>query len=101
MKLITRLRRVEYTATCYGHDKLHTYVIGKRERVQVRCSVLVGSDLPHSLIDVRQNAASLKVQGSTMSRLRSHNFREAVSDLLTVTMHLQDALTRFHRPCIK
>ena len=33
-----------------------------------------------------------------MSRLRRHNFREAISDLLTVTMHLQDALSRFHRP---
>ena len=37
-------------------------------------------------------------RGSTMSRLRSHNFREAVGNLLTVTMHLQDASTRFHRP---
>ena len=38
-------------------------LIGKcvRERVQVRCSVLVGSDLPHSFIDVRQKAASVKV----------------------------------------
>ena len=33
-----------------------------------------------------------------MSSLRSHNVREPVSDLLTVTMHLQDALSRFHRP---
>ena len=33
-----------------------------RERVQVRCSDLVGSDLPHPLIDVRQIAASVKVQ---------------------------------------
>ena len=46
-----------------SHDKLHAHVIGKRvrERVQVRCSVLVGSDLPHLLIDVRQTAASVKV----------------------------------------
>ena len=31
------------------HDKLHSHVDGKRdrERVQVRCSDLVGSDLPH------------------------------------------------------
>ena len=33
-----------------------------------------------------------------MSSLRSRNFREAVSDLLTVTMHLQDALSKFHCP---
>ena len=33
-----------------------------RERVQVRCSDLVGSDLPHPLIDVRQIAASVKVR---------------------------------------
>ena len=39
-----------------------------------------------------------KTQCSSMSSLRSHNFREAVSDLLTVTMHIQDALSRFHRP---
>ena len=61
-QLITRLRRVE-PATCYSHDGLHSHVVGKRdrERVQVRCSVLVGSDLPHTLIDVRQNAAAVKV----------------------------------------
>ena len=50
---------------CYSHDKLHAHAIGKRvrERVQVRCSVLVCSDLPHTLIDVRQNAASANVPG--------------------------------------
>ena len=64
-QLVTRLRRVDYTATCESHDKLHAHVIGKRvrERVQVRCSVLVGSHLPHPLVDVRQNAASVKVPG--------------------------------------
>ena len=47
------------------HDKLHSRVDGKRdrERVQVRCSDWVGSDLPHLLIDVRQIAASVKVPG--------------------------------------
>ena len=40
-QLVTRLRRVEYTATCCSHDKLHVHVIGKRVRVRV------GSDLPH------------------------------------------------------
>ena len=61
-QLVTRLRRVE-PATCCSHDKIHSHVVGKRdrERVQVRCSNLVGSDLPHSLIDVRQIAASVKV----------------------------------------
>ena len=61
-QLITRRRRVE-PATCGSHDGLHAHVVGKRdrERVQVRCSDLVGSDLPHPLIDVRQNAASVKV----------------------------------------
>ena len=39
-----------------------------------------------------------KSQGSTMSRLRSHDLREAISNLLTVSMHLQDTLSRFHRP---
>ena len=33
-----------------------------------------------------------------MSRFRSDDFREAISNLLTATMHLQDALTKFHRP---
>ena len=47
---ITRLRRVE-PATCCSHDGLHSHVVGKRGRervqlVQVRCSDLVGSDLP-------------------------------------------------------
>ena len=61
-QLITRLRRVE-PATCCSHDKLHSHVVGKRDRegVQVRRSDLAGSDLPHTLIDVRQNAASVKV----------------------------------------
>ena len=61
-QLITRLRRVE-PATCCSHDGLHSHDVGKRdrERVQVICSDLVGSDLPHPLIDVRQNAASVKV----------------------------------------
>ena len=47
-QLITRLRRVE-PATCESHDKLHSHVVGKRdrERVQVICSNLEGSDLPH------------------------------------------------------
>ena len=46
-QLITRLRRVE-PATCCSHDGRHSHVVGKRdrERVQVRCSDLVGSDLP-------------------------------------------------------
>ena len=39
-----------------------------------------------------------KTQCSTMNSVRSHNFRESISDLLTVSMHLQDSLSRFHRP---
>ena len=70
-QLITGLRLVEYTATCYGHDKPHSPVIGKRvrERVQFRCSVLVGSDLPlppSSMFDKILHLS--KSQGSMMSR---------------------------------
>ena len=56
-QLITRLRCVE-PARCCSHDKLNSHVVGKRdrERVQARCSDLVGSDLLHPLIDVRQFA---------------------------------------------
>ena len=38
-----------------SRDKLHLHIDEKRvrERVQVRCSDLVGSDLLHPLIDVR------------------------------------------------
>ena len=48
-----------------SHDKLHSHVDEKRdrERVQVRCTDLVVSDLPHTLIDVRQIAASVNVRG--------------------------------------
>ena len=53
---------------------------------------------PSSLYDKCCNLS--QTQCSTMSNLRSHNFREAVSDLLTVTMHLQDALSRFHCPSL-
>ena len=47
--LITRLRRVE-PATCCSHDELHSHVVEQRdrERVQVRRSDLVGSDLPQN-----------------------------------------------------
>ena len=63
-QLITSLRRVE-PATCCSHDKPHSHVARNRDRgrVQVRCSDLVCSDLPHPLIDIRQNAASVKVPG--------------------------------------
>ena len=46
-----------------SHDKLHSHIDKKRvrERFQVMCSDLVGSDLPHPLIDVRQIAATVKV----------------------------------------
>ena len=84
-----------------SRSKLHTRDDGKRDRERDgdRCSVLVGDDILHRLIVVRQNTAICsKTQCSTMSNLRSHNFSEAVSDLLTVTMHLQDALSRFHCP---
>ena len=39
-----------------------------------------------------------KSQGSAMSRLRCHDLREAISNVLTVSMQLQDSLSRFHRP---
>ena len=99
-QVISRLRRVEYTAMRKSRDELHSRVLGKRDRDQVRCSDLVGSDLPHSLIDVRQMLHLSKSQGSAMSRLRSHNFCEAVCNLLTVTMYLQDALLRLHCPSL-
>ena len=51
------------TSSC-SRDKLHSRVDEKRvrERVQVRCSSLVRRDLLHTLIDVRQIAASVKVE---------------------------------------
>ena len=54
-QLITRLR------SCSHHS--HVDEKRLRERVQIRCSDLVGSDLPHPLIDVRQIAASVKLPG--------------------------------------
>ena len=39
-----------------------------------------------------------KSHGSAMSRLRSHDLCVAISNLLTVAMHLQDTLSRFNRP---
>ena len=60
----TQSERFLQTSSCC-HDKLHSHVdeMRDRERVQVRCSDLVGSDLPHSVIDVRQIVASVKVRG--------------------------------------
>ena len=37
-------------------------------------------------------------KSSAMSCSRSCSFREAIKNLLTVSMHLQDTLSRFHRP---
>ena len=39
-----------------------------------------------------------KSESFAMSRSRSCNLCEAISNLLTVTMYLQDTLSRFHRP---
>ena len=39
-----------------------------------------------------------KSKSFTMSCSRRHDLREAVGNLLTVTMYLQDTLSRFHRP---
>ena len=94
-QLITRLRRVE-PATCCSHDGLHSHVVAKRdrERVQVRCSDVVGSgsSAPSSMFDILLHLSQSK------SCSRSCNLCEAVGNLLTVTMHLQDTLSRFHRP---
>ena len=51
------------TSSC-SRDKLHSPVDEKRvrERVPVRCSSLVGSDLLPPVIDVRQIAVSVKVE---------------------------------------
>ena len=56
-QLITRLQVVVM-------HKLRSHVDEKRvrKRVQLRCSDLVSSDLPHLLIDVRQIAASVNVR---------------------------------------
>ena len=67
-----------------------------RERVQVRCSDLVGSDLANTLIDDKLLYLS-KSKSFAMSCPRSCNLCEAVGNLLTVTMDLQDTLFRFHR----
>ena len=45
---------------------------------------------------------SLNFFGNSVHNLWSHNLRVAVSHLLTVTMHFQDALSRFHcQACMK
>ena len=87
-QLVTRLQRVE-TTCCKVVPNFIRVMMGKRDGD--RCSVLVVDNVPHPLIVLSQTR-------STMSSLRSHNFSGAVSNLLTVTMHLQDALSRFHCP---
>ena len=44
-----------------SRSKLHTHDDGKRDRERdgVRCSVLVGDDIPHPLIVARQNTATV------------------------------------------
>ena len=84
------------------HTKLHAHVNRKRvhERGGVRCSVWCATIIRTSLVDVRQILHLSWTQCSSLSSLRSHHFREAVSNLLTVTMHLQDALSKFHCPSL-
>ena len=84
VQLITRLRRVE-PATCCSHDKLHSRVVGKRdrERVQVRCSDLVGSDLlqiPPTSIKEKKSTAKNRVTPA-------HHFPPAVLRLPS-SLHL-------------
>ena len=54
---------------------------------------------PSSMLDKLLHLS--KSQGSAMRRLRSHDLRGAISNLLTVSMHLQDSLSRFHRPGLR
>ena len=42
-----------------------------------------------------------KSQGSAMNRLRRHDLPESIRHFLTVSMHLQDSLSRFHRPGLR
>ena len=68
-----------------------------RERVQVRCSDLVGSDLPHPLSSMFDKLLHLsKSESFAMSCSRRRDLREAVGNLLTVTTYPQDTLSRFH-----
>ena len=53
---------------------------------------------PSSMFDKMMHVS--KSQGSAMSRLKCHDLREAISNLLTVSLHLQDSLSRFHRPSL-
>ena len=97
--LITRLRRAE-PATCCSHDKLHSHVVGnvivnvfKSDAVIWWAAIF---RTPHRCSTKLLHLS--KSPGSAMSSMRSHDLREAISDLLTVSMHLQDSLSRFHRP---
>ena len=97
------------TSSC-SHDKLHSRVDEKRvrERVQVRCSDLVGSDLPHH--PPHPSSPSLlpsmfgkllhlsKSESFAMSRSRSHDLREAVGNLLIVTMYFQQFVVQVPSP---
>ena len=51
---------------------------------------------PSSMFDKMLHLS--KSESFAMSGSRSCNLREAIGNLLTVTMYLQDSLSRFHRP---
>ena len=53
-------------------------------------------DKLHSHVDEKLHLS--KSESSAMNCSRRHDLREAVGNLLTVTMYLQDTLSRFHRP---
>ena len=69
----------------------------KREEVDSTQKNEEENEAPHRRRMGQQHHPKLP-HGSAMSRLTSHDLHEAISNLLTVAMHLQDTLSNFHRP---
>ena len=64
------------------------------------CSVLAGSDLPHLLIDVRQNAASVKAPGLYDEPLEESKFSGGSQQLVDCHHAPSRYVFRFHRPSL-
>ena len=91
-QLITRLQAVVMTS--FIRMLMRNVIVNMfKSDAVIRWAAIFST--PSSMFDKLLHLS--KSQGSTMSRL-SHDLREAISNLLTVAMHLQDSMSRFHRP---
>ena len=99
---VTRLRCVEHATCCRGIPNFMRMSTGNVfMNLMESDAVFWWATIFRTSLSMFDKIPHLSwTQCASMSSLRSHNFREAVNNLLTVTMHFQDALSKFHCPSL-